>query len=129
MELDVIRRWLRGEDVEGLPSKRPRRQVHLQLGKGARTVIIDDPFIQEADGTRTKIDLDKISAGVRKTSGKYVISMDGADAVLHFGRHNGKALSFLAASEDRDYLEWMLKQDFPDDLVNVVNHVLKKVKK
>lgn len=126
MELDVIRRWLRGEDVEGLPSKRSAPRLR---GKGATMVIIDDPFVQGTDGTITKIDLGKISAGVRKTSGKYVISMDGADAVLHFGRHNGKALSFLAASEDRDYLEWMLKQDFPDDLVNVVNHVLKKVKK
>lgn len=57
---------------------------------------------------------------------RYVISVGGDDAVLEFGKHQGKQLSRIVESEP-DYLYWMTKQDFfPKDLIDVVKHVSEK---
>ena len=56
---------------------------------------------------------------------KYKISADGDDAVLLFGKHNGKEVSTLA-KKNPDYLRWLLQQDFPEDLVEIVKYQLQK---
>lgn len=121
MELDAIRRWLRGEEIDGLPEK--KKDGPRLRGKSADMVVIDDPI---ADGGGfSGVDLEKISA---KPSGRYTISMDGKDAVINFGKHKGKTLTSLAAGPDRSYLDWMLNEGFPDDLKNVIKHILKRSK-
>jgi hypothetical protein len=55
--------------------------------------------------------------------GKHKISSDGSDALLLFGKHSGKNVSDLAR-EEPGYLRWMLGQDFPEPLLDVIRHVL-----
>jgi len=56
-----------------------------------------------------------------KTGAKVKISVDGDDAILSFGKHKGASISGLLGTEDgRSYLRWMLKQDFSDELLEVV---------
>ena len=45
------------------------------------------------------------------------------EAVIGFGKHNGKPLRLLAA-ELPDYLRWMLKADFPADTKQIVAEAL-----
>lgn len=106
-DLDDIRRLLRGEEVEGLkpaPAPRPKKA---------------------ADGAEpTTVDLSKMN----KLNARFSVSMDGKDATLHFGRYKGRTVSSmldgLNAVEERGYLFWMLKQEFPADLKSVVQYQL-----
>lgn len=87
----------------------------------------DDPPV-EAEGKRG-LDMRKMRKAVKrravpaKTSGKFKISADGEDAVLLFGKHKGKEVSLLAKKEP-DYLKWMQRQEFPEELLSVVQHQL-----
>lgn len=48
---------------------------------------------------------------------KYDVRVDGKDARLKFGKWSGSLLSSLALSgEGKDYLAWLGRQDFPDEL-------------
>jgi DNA polymerase-3 subunit epsilon len=47
----------------------------------------------------------------------------GDDLVLKFGKHSGRTLSDLAASEP-DYLRWMLQKEFPSELHEAVRRAL-----
>jgi uncharacterized protein (DUF3820 family) len=88
--------------------------------------VIDDPVIDRPKGTGPSgIDLDKITA---KPGAKYTISTTGDDAVIHFGKHAGKTLTLLALGADRSYLDWMMAEDFPEELKDVIKYVLKKTK-
>lgn len=61
----------------------------------------------------------------RKTSGgRYKISAPGDDAMLKFGKYNGKWLSEIA-KENRGYLKWILEQKFPDDLKDVCRYLIR----
>jgi len=46
------------------------------------------------------------------------------EVVFAFGRQKGRALSEVARVQ-RDYLEWILKQDFPEDARLLVAKALK----
>lgn len=48
-----------------------------------------------------------------------IVQEDGLapDAVLGFGKHTGKRLSELAASEEWGYLQWIMGEDFPEALI------------
>jgi uncharacterized protein (DUF3820 family) len=56
---------------------------------------------------------------------KYRISAEGDDAVLLFGKHKGKEVSTLAKKEP-GYLSWMLRQEFPEELLEIVHYQLSK---
>jgi hypothetical protein len=48
---------------------------------------------------------------------KYDVRVDGRDARLKFGKWEGSLLSSLAlSSEGKDYLAWIARSDFPDEL-------------
>lgn len=54
---------------------------------------------------------------------QYSISPGGDDALIRFGQHKGLQLS-LIAKRDPAYLNWILGNDFPSELKDVVREVL-----
>ncbi|MBZ5637655.1 MAG: 3'-5' exonuclease [Acidobacteriia bacterium] len=60
--------------------------------------------------------------GAADLSGKFL--WRNGEVVLAFGKHQGKAIRDVAR-EHRDYLEWILKQDFPADARRIVEGALK----
>lgn len=110
-DLKDIRRMLRGEEVEGIapePSRvaRPRPKD-------------SDPRLSPSS-----VDLEKMTV----RSARYTVSTDGRDAVLNFGKHKGKTLSLLALSSDASYLDWILGQEFPEELKGIVRSVQGRMK-
>ena len=96
--LEELRRWLRGEDPDAIPS-----QSHFE------PTAPTDP---EDFNTQVK----RAPQG-----GKYKISSGGDDALLLFGKYNGHTIREL--SEDPNgigYLRWVLDQEFPSDLKDVI---------
>jgi len=63
-----------------------------------------------------------IPAGAVDRGGKFVLR-DG-EVVFAFGRQKGRALREVARAQ-RDYLEWILKQDFPEDARALVQEALR----
>lgn len=60
----------------------------------------------------------------KKRHAKYVV-LTGGDVVLLFGRWAEKRLSELSSTRDgRDYLRWMMKQEFPVELLTAVRECL-----
>lgn len=111
-DIDDIRRFLRGEEVEGVvaeaPPSKPAKRRERRPVEGAAP---------------STVDLEKMSS----RGARYTVSMDGTDATLHFGRHKGKTLSVMVNDKDgRDYMRWMLKQDFPKELSQLVQYVLEE---
>jgi hypothetical protein len=88
--LDELRRWARGEPVDGLLP-----HVHKE---------VDKPKPPSA------------GAGERR-GGRYKVNAEGTDAVLLFGLNKGETLSTLVqTARGRTYLSWILKKDFDDAL-------------
>lgn len=106
--LEDIRRWLEGVDQPNLP---PRKLAWNRPRPSPRhTKKHTTPL---AKAMRAKKQAGQV--------GKYRISEDGEDAVLLFGKHNGKKVSELF-KDDRSYLGWLFKQEFPDELIDVIKH-------
>jgi len=92
-----LRKWLRGEASEAI-SDQSRYEPKLP------TISEDFGHVQHAP-----------------RGGKYKISASGDDALLLFGKYHGQTIKELA--EDANgigYLRWMLAQEFPTDLKDVV---------
>ncbi len=125
-----IRRWLQGENVEGLP---PRSLAwDPKLEKKIKVLVADDVDGEIKTGDtltdryrkkreRMKAGTDVVVGSKSKGIGKYRISGDGDDAVLKFGKHKGKQISELIKTNP-GYLDWMSRQDFPDELKDVIRH-------
>lgn len=97
-KLTELRRWARGEPVEGLPNR--------------------------AGAPRITKEPDLVKGNPNLETHKYKISTDGTDALLKFGRHYGRTVSYLAAKH-RSYLRWILrKAEFDQALKDVVAHQL-----
>jgi hypothetical protein len=63
----------------------------------------------------------KLLIMAEKRRAKYVVLEKGGDAILLFGKHRGRKVSTLASiSNGRDYLRWMVGQDFDIALMKVV---------
>lgn len=100
--LDELRRWARGEAVEGLPK------------------LV----------TRKEVDRPKIDAEAARKSAKYKLNPDGTDALLLFGSFRGQAISTLVMSaRGRKYLDWILERDFDDTLKAVCRYHLELYKR
>lgn len=136
--IDEIRRWLRGENIDGLPPrvlawdkpmKRKRRVSQSDAASTHEWEIVND--VRE-DGTKptladryrdkaAKKRAGKPTHPVFKHSGRYTVSDDGHDALLKFGKHKGNSISELAKSNS-GYLNWMLGQEFPEELKDIIKH-------
>jgi DNA polymerase-3 subunit epsilon len=60
--------------------------------------------------------------GAVDRSGKFVLRE--GKVVFAFGKHSGKPLTEVARTQ-RDYLEWILRSDFPDDARSYVERALR----
>lgn len=96
--LDELRRWARGERVEGLPSAPARPEVPKPV----------------------------LSAGAHSKSGRYKVNSEGTDALLLFGTvFNGEKLSVVVTTpRGRKYMNWILERDFDDVLKAVCRYRL-----
>jgi DNA polymerase-3 subunit epsilon len=63
-----------------------------------------------------------VPQGAVDRSGKFVLRE--GEVIFAFGRQKGRALREVARVQ-RDYLEWFLKQDFPEDARTLVEEALK----
>jgi hypothetical protein len=99
--LDEVRRWARGESVDGMPSR-------------ARVRSVDPPVI----------------AGARESK-QYKISADGKDALILFGKQfRGKRLSEMTAiPRGRKYILWILDRDFDDAFKAVCRYQMELYKR
>ena len=98
--LEQVRLWLTGENVDGLPDRTRIWPIKKRGG----------------------LDMGKMAGACRHV--QYTMSMDGSDAVLLFGKYRGQSVSVLV-NKDEEYCRWMLNEDFPPDLIDVVAYRLK----
>lgn len=57
-----------------------------------------------------------------KRNKRYVISMHGNDALMKFGKYSGKQLTDIFTI-DKNYLDWILEQKFPNDIKDVCRFI------
>jgi DNA polymerase-3 subunit epsilon len=92
--------------------------------------VLEAQLTRYPDLPRTVDDLDSwcnpVPHGAVDRGGKFVLR-DG-EVVFAFGKQKGRALSEVARVQ-RDYLEWILKQDFPMDARSLVEKALEKEKR
>ena len=118
--LEELRRWFAGESVIGLP------EINKAEKKPAPTPL--KVKIKSGESSNLVKALEKkkktIKSRTEFVTGKYIISKDGDDVMLEFGKHKGRMLSDVA-NRDLSYLEWILKEKFPEDLKDVCEYLLK----
>jgi DNA polymerase-3 subunit epsilon len=93
----------------------------------AALLVLDAQLGRYADLPRSVAELDawcrpSVPADAADISGKFL--WRNGEVVLAFGKHQGRSLMDVAR-EHRDYLEWMLKQDFPADARRIVEGALR----
>jgi uncharacterized protein (DUF3820 family) len=123
--LEELRRWFAGESVIGLPE--------INKAENESIITLPPPPTPKSKKSR-KSNLVKALEKKKKTiksrtefvTGKYIISKDGDDVMLEFGKHKGRMLSDVA-NRDLSYLEWILKEKFPEDLKDVCEYLLKEL--
>jgi DNA polymerase-3 subunit epsilon len=88
--------------------------------------VLDAQLARYADLPRAVAELHAwahpVPAGAVDRGGKFVLRE--GEIVFAFGRQKGKALREVARVQ-RDYLEWILRQDFPEDARALVQQALR----
>jgi hypothetical protein len=109
-KLDEIRRWLRGgKATEELPehwkeARRKEKELEDELGE-----------------LKMNRKLDVAKARKKHERRMYEVSIDGADAKLNFGKFEGWKVSDMAGTKSGvQYLQWVLQQDFPRELKDII---------
>lgn len=120
--IEQIRNWLAGQTVEGLPHRElPRLETP---DEAKRNDDDEDDLVGELTG-RKKMKVTTHHTGVgdgtvgNKRRGRFEERDGGKDALLKFGRYEGRLLSDLAKT-DQEYLRWLIKEDFPESLKAIV---------
>lgn len=144
--LEEMRKWLQGHDVEGMPEREGSWSLEPQR------VVKENPFNMPAkqcarcQGTgewsgdicvaceghgwipKKSNWADNMAAKHKSKrghkGGRYVVSADGRDALIQFGKHSGANLSDIAKT-DRGYLSWIIGEDFPQELKDICEYLLK----
>lgn len=103
MKLEEIRKWACGKKVKGLPE--PIRRQPVEKPRLGKTI----PIWMKA---------------------KFVISSEGDDALLQFGKFRGGRISELVnTARGRTYLNWIMRHEFPEDLKEVCRYRLQRWKR
>lgn len=99
--LDEIRRWARGEAIDGLPTVSPRTEA------------------ERPEQPRTGSASDFTGHG-----GRYRLNGDGTDAIVQFGKlFRGEPLSVIVTTaRGRKYLAWIVSQQFDEALKAACRH-------
>lgn len=138
--LEELRRMLQ----EGVEAEKPRDIREGRVGWGddeAPTDHLNDFSDTDEHGGGRGIDPDKMrkaraEASKRPEKGsppKYTASVDGGDAVLHFGKFRSKTVAYVAGHEP-SYLAWMLHEfsaltDIRTrDLMDIVRYQVKRLR-
>jgi uncharacterized protein (DUF3820 family) len=108
---EELLKWLSGKPVEGMPDN-TREEDDGEVNVTSEEVA-----------ARVGVNLDKMRAANAKYDPRYSVSVDGTDAKLNFGKHNGRLVSDLA-NKEVGYLNWMMGQEFPEPLMDVVRYQL-----
>lgn len=91
----------------------------------ATVAILDAELLRYPDVPRSVAELDAwcnpIPEGAVDRTGKFVLRE--GEVVFAFGKQKGRPLREIARVQ-RDYLEWILKQDFPEDARALVEKAL-----
>ena len=110
--IEDMRRWARGESVQGLPIREFK-------------AVLDQPSVKRtfvpAVGVAS-VPVAMSAAPSKRPRPRYKISAAGDDALIGFGKHRGKMLSEIG-KKDFSYLDFIIKDEFPDDLKDVARHV------
>jgi DNA polymerase-3 subunit epsilon len=97
-----------------------------QADAEASLAVLGAQLTRYPDLPRSIDDLDAwcnpVSPGAVDRSGKFVLRE--GEVVFAFGKQKGRALREVARVQ-RDYLEWILKQDFPEDARSLVENALR----
>jgi DNA polymerase-3 subunit epsilon len=106
---------------------RPHDDAHAAEGDVLASIdVLEAQLERYPDLPRTIDELDgwchPTPAGAVDRDGKFVVRE--GEIVFAFGRQKGRALSEVARVQ-RDYLEWILKQDFPEDARALVERALR----
>jgi hypothetical protein len=164
-----MRRWMEGENVDGLPSRKgtwapskideemeeadedvsrnPKIEIKSLRAKcsdcdGKGTVWANgEVFTGERTcvtcrgegyiSIHTPKDKNGLASRIKSkvnSAGRYTISTSGDNALLKFGKHNGKMLTQIVEEGNRSYLEFILKETFPEELKDVCRYLLRKIK-
>jgi len=146
--IEELRRWLTGEQVEGLPKNEDPDEPFHSGGKINKALMEDCP-VCDGEG-EVPVTLENIAGDAlcprcqgsgavqrkhpRKSfeqrmkdksprsqrGGKYRLSGDGRDAILLFGKYKDMEMSQVAKTDEgRSYLQWMMNQGFPPELVDL----------
>jgi hypothetical protein len=112
-KLEDLKRWARGESAKDLPE---------------RPITISASSHTDGAGNLQALNLSIKQGGSAFRNAHYRISLDGKDAGLGFGKHKGFKLSEIYAT-DPGYLVWMLGEDFPAELKDVIEHIRSEARK
>jgi hypothetical protein len=95
--LEEVRRWLQGESIDGMPSRRKHAEP------------VEPPAVSGA-----------------RPSKQFKISVDGKDALLLFGKQfHGKRLSeIVTIPRGRKYMLWIIDRDFDEAFKAVCRYQL-----
>jgi DNA polymerase-3 subunit epsilon len=92
----------------------------------ASLAVLEAQLLRYPDLPRTVAELDAwcnpVPAGAVDRSGKFVLRE--GEVIFAFGKQKGRALQEVARVQP-DYLEWILKQDFPEDARSLVEKALR----
>lgn len=116
-DLSAAVRYYLGRDHEGAHG--------AEADVAATAEVLDAQLERYADLPRTVGELDRWCSGVPRDavdrSGKFV--WRAGDIVFSFGKNQGRTLREVI-DEDRSYVEWILKKDFPADAVRIVREAM-----
>jgi DNA polymerase-3 subunit epsilon len=91
--------------------------------------VLESQLARYPDLPRTVEALDAycfpVPQGAVDRGGKFVLRE--GEVIFAFGRQKGRALREVARAQ-RDYLEWILKQDFPEDARMLVEEALRRTR-
>lgn len=114
-DLSAAVRFYLGREHEGAHGAEPDLQATLEILEAQLERYPDLPrSVDELDTTRRQ-------PGAVDSAGKFVRREN--KVVFAFGKHQGKPLVEVA-EQSPDYLQWILKTDFPDDAKSLVRQAL-----
>jgi hypothetical protein len=123
--LDEMRALLRAGQLQALTCEKSSLDA-----EGKPTIagieVVGDTLTAE-HGLREP-DWGSIAAAARTRSKKFSISSDGVNALIFFGKYNGRTIRELVngSVEERGYVTWILTQEFDEKLKDICRLQLKR---
>ena len=143
--IQELRRWLKGEDVQGLPKNKHQLEIKpnpfnhpaekCNKCHGTGVLVYKPCRYCSGEGWKPKsksvnqmlVELKNRHRVNKSKRAYYTISVDGKDAILGFGKYINHSVSDLASFEDgREYLRWMRTGEFDPELMEICEYQLRR---